>query len=356
MEKRERAHLSGEIKTVLKKVSRTLYLSLNILPEPVRTSMGMGYLLCRALEAVAAAPGAPAAEKLGILALARGLDKPGNSDALLGRIRALSAPPASQGELELLLKLGKVLSIYTSLPAEERPFFSRLLRGFSSGIELEVRAFPGGEPAAFGTAQELERYCAYTGGASGIFWTSLYREAMRRSSGGVSSFPSEKDAELIGSALRMTNLLADTAAALRLGRCYLPQEDLDTRNLRPADLLLPSNMERLREVTFKWMYWALDRLDLCEAFVAAIPKTELSLRAAAIWPVYWAMDTLEKAAHSNLLDPEDRPGVRRGRIYSTIAATPPLLLSNTAFARGYRFRRETLIGSITGGNYEGRAI
>ncbi len=38
------------------------------------------------------------------------------------------------------------------------------------------------------------------------------------------------------------------------------------------------------------------------------------------------------------------------------AATPPLLLSNTAFARGYRFRRETLIGSITRGNYEGRAI
>jgi farnesyl-diphosphate farnesyltransferase len=154
----------------------------------------------------------------------------------------------------------------------------------------------------------------------------------------------------------MINILKDMAADLRQGRCYLPQEDLDLKNLKPIDLLQLHNMERLRDITSKWMYWALDRLDQCESFVSAIPKTEMALRAAVIWPVYWAMDTLEKSAHSNLLDPDDRPRVERSRIYTTIAATPPLLLSNTAFARGYRFRRETLICSITGGNYEGRAI
>lgn len=356
MDKREKAHLSGEIRTILKKVSRSLYLSLNILPEPVRTSMGIGYLLCRVMDTVTGLPGVPAADKLRILTLARGLDKPENSSALLEHIRPLAARPAQQGERELLLKLGKVLSIYQSFPAEERALFQGLLHGVSSGMQMDVHTFPGGAPASFKTAHELELYCARTGGAAGIFWASLYREAMRRASSTIASFPSEKDAEMIGSALRMTNILKGMAADLRLGRCYLPQEDLDTKNLKPADLLLPSNMERLRDITSKWMYWALDRLDQCEAFVSAVPKTELSLRAAVIWPVYWAMDTLEKAAHSNLLDPADRPGVKRSRIYSTIAGTPPLLLSNTAFARGYRFRRETLIGSITGGNFEGRAI
>ncbi len=356
MEKRERPHLSGDIRTILKKVSRSLYLSLNILPEPVRTSMGIGYLLCRVLDTVVDAPGIPAAEKLKILALARGLDKPGSADALLEHIRPFSALPASQGERELLLKLGKILSVYSSFPEEEKVLFSGLLRGVSSGLEMDVRSFPGGGPAAFKTVRELELYCAHTGGAAGVFWAGLYREAMRRSSAGISFFPSEKDAEMIGSALQMTNILKGMAADLRLGRCYIPQEDLDSKNMKPADLLLPSNMERVRDITSKWMYWALDRLDQCEAFVSAVPKTELSLRAAVIWPVYWAMDTLEKAAHSNLLDPGDRPGVGRSRIYTTIASTPPLLLSNTAFARGYRFRRETLIGSITGGNFEGRAI
>ena len=356
MDKREKAHLPGELRTILKKVSRSLYLSLNILPEPVRTSMGLGYLLCRVMDTVVDLPGVPAADKLRVLTLARGLEKPENCAALLEQVRPLAARPAQQGERELLLKLGKILSIYQSFPAEERALFTGLLHGVSSGIQMDVHTFPGGAPAAFKTGQELELYCARTGGAAGVFWASLYREAMRRASSTITSFPSEKDAEMLGSALRMTNILKDMAADLRLGRCYMPQEDLDTKNLKPAELLLPSNMERLRDIASKWMYWALDRLDQCEAFVSAIPKTELSLRAAVIWPVYWAMDTLEKAAHSNLLDPEDRPSVKRSRIYSTIAGTPPLLLSNTAFARGYRFRRETLIGSITGGNFEGRAI
>ncbi|MDO8805188.1 MAG: squalene/phytoene synthase family protein [Elusimicrobiota bacterium] len=383
MENQEKAHLSGEIKTILKKVSRTLYLSLNILPEPVRSSMGLGYLLCRALDTVVDTPGVQAADKLEIIFLARGLDKPDNSAALLKKIRSLSALPAPQGERELLLKFGKILSIYSSFPPEDRAVFSGLIHGVSSGLEMDVRTFPGGGPssfapvlspgasegrgpaklllseagpAAFKTARELELYCARTGGAPGVFWTRLYRKALRRSGRSGSTFPSENGAEMIGSALQMINILKDMAGDLRLGRCYLPQEDLDSRNMKPAELLLPSNMGRLRDITAKWMYWALDRLDLCEAFVSAIPKSEMAMRAAVIWPVYWAMDTLEEAAHSNLLDPADRPRVKRSRIYTTIAATPPLLLSNTAFARGYRFRRETLIGSITGGNYEGRAI
>jgi farnesyl-diphosphate farnesyltransferase len=161
---------------------------------------------------------------------------------------------------------------------------------------------------------------------------------------------------MIGSALQITNILKDMAADLRIGRCYLPQADLDKKNMKPADLLLPANMDRLRDLTSGWMSWAVDRLDQSEAFVSSIPKTELALRAAVIWPVYWAMDTLEEAAHANLLDPEARPRISRNRIYATIAATPPLLLSNTAFARGYRFRRETLIVSLTGGHFEGRAI
>lgn len=356
MEKAASARLSGEIKIILKKVSRTLYLSVAILPEPVRTSMGLGYLLCRALDTVVDTPGVPPGEKLRILKLARSLESPDDRDELLSRIKPLAAATAHQGERELLLKFGKVLRIYSELPAADREPFADVVGGVASGMEMDVRTFPGGEPAALKTAADLERYCALIGGCPGVFWARLYRNAIRGSGRGRTSFPQESDAEKIGSALQMTNILKDIAADIRIGRCYIPQEDLDTRNMRPAGLLDPGNMERIRELTRKWTFWALDRLDQSEAFVSAIPKTELALRAAVIWPVYWAMDTLEETAHSNLLDPAGRPKVGRGKIYRTIAATPPLLLSNTAFARGYRFRRETLIGSITGRDLEGRTV
>ncbi|MDA8132909.1 MAG: squalene/phytoene synthase family protein [Elusimicrobia bacterium] len=354
MEKHGAAALSGEIKTILKKVSRTLYLSVAVLPEPVRTCMGLGYLLCRALDTAVDTSGIPAQEKLKILSLARAINDPGSREALLHKIRALSEFPAPQGERELLLKFGKVLDIFAALPEEDKPLFTDLLGGIASGMEMDVRSFPGGAPAALPRASDLERYCALIGGVPGIFWARLYRQAIRRSTRG--GFLSEKDAEMIGAALQMTNILKDMAADLANGRCYIPQEDLDTRNMKPGDLLDKANMGRLREIVLKWVMWAVDRLDQSEAFVSAIPKTEAALRAATIWPIYWSMDTLEEVVRSNLLDSAERPKVGRLRIYGTIAATPPLLLSNTAFARGYRFRRETLIGAITGGNYEGRSL
>lgn len=356
MEKRESPAVSGEIQSILKKVSRTLYLSVAILPEPVRSLMGLGYLLCRAMDTVVDTPGVPAAEKLGILSLARGLDTPGNAARLEERVRKLAPLAGEAGERELLLKFGKIISLYEKIPLPDRELFHFLLAGITSGMEMDVRSFPGGGPAALGSAADLERYCSLTGGVPGIFWARLYREAIRRANPAAAEFPSEKDAEMIGAALQMTNILKDIAADLRLGRCYLPQSDLDGKNMKPADLLDPGNMSRLRDIVSKWSAWALDRLDLGESFLSFIPKTELALRASVIWPIYWTMDTLGEAAHCNLLDPADRPKIKRGRVYATIAATPPLLLSNTAFARGYRFRREMLVVSLTGGNYEGQAI
>jgi len=351
MEKRERAVISGEIKAILKNVSRTLYLSVNILPEPVRTYMGMGYLLCRVMDTVADSPSINAAEKLELLALMRGLHKPANAAAAEKKAAALAAGAQTEGEKELLLKLGKILALYSRLQAPDNKLFPELLDAVASGMETDIRSFPGGEPAALKTPQDLERYCSLIGGAPGVFWARLYREAIKNSTRVTHNFPSEQDAEMIGSALQMTNILKDMAADLRIGRCYLPQSDLDNSNLKPADLLQPQNMPRLWEISSRWVAWAVDRLDQSEAFLTAIPKTELALRAAVIWPVYWAMDTLEQVAHSNLLDPADRPRIGRGRVYTTIAATPPLLLSNTAFARGYRFRRETLIVSINRGRF-----
>lgn len=354
MERAQATRLSGEIKVILKKVSRTLYLSVAILPEPVRTSMGLGYLLCRALDTAVDTPGIPADEKLRILKLARSLDSAAARDELLSRLKPLAAATPHQGERELLLKFGKILNIYASLSEEERAPFSDVVSGVAAGMEMDVNCFPGGEPAALKTAADLERYCALIGGQPGVFWARLYRGAIRRSIRSRGAFPSESDAEMIGSALQMTNILKDMASDIRIGRCYLPQEELDTRNMKPAELLKPSNMARIRELTAKWTFWALDRLDQSERFISSIPKTELALRAAVIWPVYWAMDTLEQTTFSNLLDPAGKPKVARSRIYRTIAATPPLLLSNTAFSRGYRFRRETLIGSIA--NFQGRTL
>lgn len=340
---------SGDLQRILKGVSRTLYLSINILPPPVKTQMAMGYLLARIMDTLVDCPGIAPGDKLEMLRLFRGLGNKTNSWALVTKIKLAAPKPADPRERELLLKFEKILSVYAAFSEQQRALLDSLINGVAKGMEMDVTLF-GAVPGvtALKTAEDLETYCALIGGEPGIFWARLYRESIRRNNINIAQFPSEESASMIGSALQMTNVLKDMAADLRIGRCYLPASDLDGRNLKPADLLKPQNMERIRPLVHKWIGWAVSGLDLSEDFLASIPKTELALRAAVIWPVYWAMDTLAETARANVLDAALRPKIKRTRIYSTILSTPPLLLSNTAFARGYRFKRETLILELSG--------
>lgn len=311
--------------------------------------MAMGYLVARAMDTLTDCTALDSASKREALALFRVLENSNNAGALGDIMRKAAADVRGRKEKELLLKFERIAAIYASFPPAELATLKALVDGVAKGMEMDLDIFDGKGISAPGTEDDLLRYCAFIGGEPGVFWARLYREAIRRDNINLAKLPSETDAGLIGSALQITNILQDMAADLRVGRCYLPQKDLDGEGLKPEDLLDPEKMKRLRPVVCKWICRAVEQLDLSEKFLSSIPKTNLALRAAFIWPVYWAMDTLQETAKANLLDPSCRPKIKRSRIYSTMAATPPLLLSNTAFARGYRFRRETLIVQISGG-------
>jgi len=333
---------SGDLKRILKDVSRTLYLSINILPEPLKTSMALGYLVARTMDTVVDCPEIEPGAKREMLTLLRGLENPANALALAGRIKQAARHVPNQKEKALLAKFEKIAGLYASFPEQELVQLKALVNGVACGMEMDLEIF-GPSLAALSTDAQLERYCAFIGGEPGVFWARLYRETIRRNNINFGRSLSETDAGLIGSALQITNILKDMSADLRIGRCYLPQSDLDRAGLKAAELLKPETMAALRPVINKWILWAVTRLDRSEKFLSSIPKTEMALRAAFIWPVYWSMDTLQAVAKANLLEPSDRPKIRRSCVYSTIASTPVQLLSNTAFARSYRHRREALI-------------
>jgi len=345
--------ISDDIREVLKKVSRTLYLSIKVLPEPVKSYMGLGYLMCRALDTVVDSPEMSSEEKIEILESFRKPGEGADSKAAADKMAALAVRVQDPGERELLLRTGDIMSVYSNVPEEDRSLFAELLDGIISGMEIDVRCFSG-SLRAFKNGEELKNYCHLIGGVPGIFWARLYRMAIRKENPHINDFPSTEDAERIGCALQMTNILQDVAADLRNGRCYLPADELAEKELKPEQLFDPANMKTLRPVVSKWQTWALGCLDRSEHFVSMIPLSCLSMRAAVIWPVYWSLDTMALVAQSNLL--EKRPKLKRGRIYSTLLNTPKLLLSNIAFMKGYCFRRETLILSLTGPGENGNEI
>ncbi|PIS47448.1 MAG: hypothetical protein COT17_03410 [Elusimicrobia bacterium CG08_land_8_20_14_0_20_51_18] len=331
--------LGKELRSLLKKVSRTLYLSISILPEQMQAMLGIGYLVCRAMDTVVDSSDIPASKKKELLALFRKITEVNKEEFEKG-LRGPASGLKDKGEKELLEKFPAVAEFVKNFNGAEKALLSILVKGVSRGMETDLDVFSGGLKA-FRTEKELLNYCRLIGGVPGIYWYgvyNLYTNNFMRAAG------MRRLAYHIGAALQITNVLKDLSADLKNGRCYLPLEDLKAAGLSPEQLNEKENISRLRPVLAKWAILAVDLLDSSEKFLSEISKSQFRMRAAVVWPVYWAMDSLYEITQSNPL--AKRSKISRMKIYSTIAGTPSLLLSNGVFQRGYRFRRETLIVSL----------
>lgn len=325
---------------ILKDVSRTLYLSINVMPRDIKGVMGLGYLLCRAADTVVDSPSINEEVKKWALELFSGLDDEKRAKELSDISAKVAPGDANAGEKRLLEKTVEILGLYFGLEEEMRQCVRAMVRSVARGMKMDLEHFAGGGLASFKRSSALEEYCSCIGGGPGVFWGKLYNYHLKNAG---KPFLETGDAESIGEALQLTNILKDIAWDLNIGRCYLPEDDLNSVGIAPQQLSRKETFHKIRPVIAKWVVWAVDRLDNSESFLSGVPKSELGMRAAVVWPVFWAMDTLAEVLRENVLDFGNRPKIKRKRIYSTIFASAPLLLSNTSFARGYRFRRETLI-------------
>jgi farnesyl-diphosphate farnesyltransferase len=129
-----------------------------------------------------------------------------------------------------------------------------------------------------------------------------------------------------GKGLQLTNVLRDVSKDLRLGRCYIPAGLLASIGLMPADLLDPATLPRFRPVLMQLIRLALEHLDQGWLYTMAIPKREIRLRLACIWPIMFAMMTLRRISISRrLLDPAVTIKMTRGEVYRHMAVTTSLI-------------------------------
>ena len=139
---------------------------------------------------------------------------------------------------------------------------------------------PNGGLAALGSRRDLDQYTYYVAGCVGEFWTRTV----------VAHCPALRDWDVtamvehgvrFGKGLQLTNILRDLAHDLRLGRCYLPREDLDGLGLTPEELLEPANLGRVRPLLNELLDLSLSHYQAGWRYTLAIPRREW--RCA--WPV-----------------------------------------------------------------------
>ena len=126
---------------LLKNVSRSVYLSLRVLPGSVRSQIGLAYLLARMTDTIADTGLIPVEQRLHSLQLLR--ERIQGTSAMALNFGDLAAQQGSPAERVLLEKAEACLALLADRSAADRQLIREVLSVITSGQELDLRRFDG---------------------------------------------------------------------------------------------------------------------------------------------------------------------------------------------------------------------
>jgi len=230
---------------LLKKVSRSFYLTLCLLPKPVRESISLAYLLAR-----------------------------------LSDTKADGA--VTEGERELLLRESTLTEALSLSP--DRLEIEDVWRTIQEGQDFDrVRFSENADPLS---DEELDRYTYLVAGCVGEFWTRICAKHLP----GFASLDASAMTALgieYGKGLQLINILRDRAEDLSLGRVYV-KDDQAGHYLSVARHYLVSaetyvkalKIRRLRVATALPLLIGRETLDLLKA---APSSSRQKITRARVW-------------------------------------------------------------------------
>jgi farnesyl-diphosphate farnesyltransferase len=334
--------------TPLKKVSRSFYLTLKILPRPVRRPIGLAYFFARAADTIADTALISREDRLKYLELFREAFRSGETSRIRGLSEKLTAQTGNAAERELLARLDEGFALLLTLDPQDQSMIRSLVLTLTEGMVMDLATFPGedeGRLVALETRADFDRYTYFVAGCVGEFWTDIHMAHCRSLAGWNRGAMVERGIRF-GKGLQMTNVLRDLPKDLRIGRCYLPRRELEALGLRPADLLEPSAILKVRPLLRDLLALTLDHYESAWAYTLAIPRREVRMRLACAWPLFIGLKTLALIGRSpNLLDPKIVTKIRRGAVYAIMARSLAGIVSNSALDRYYRALRQKAVPS-----------
>jgi farnesyl-diphosphate farnesyltransferase len=307
----QRRELTGPL---LKQVSRSFYLTLRVLPKPVRPQISLAYLLARATDTIADTDAVPRAKRVVLLRELQSLTRVPD----LGALMENQALPA---ERVLLERLGDCLEMLDTFSAVDRRLIQQLLQTIITGQIFDFETFPDGSLTALKDDAELDRYTYLVAGCVGEFWT-------RMCAAHLNTALDETAGIRFGKGLQLVNILRDIPKDLRIGRCYLPVAE-------PATLLDPGNFESVRPLYHRWLDTTVGHLDAGWQYTMAIPGRLWRLRLACTWPIWIGLGTVALLRRGNPLDPAVRIMVPQRDVNRMLIRSVLSCRSDAALQRHY---------------------
>ncbi len=275
---------------LLRGVSRSFYLSIRLLPAPLREPIGLAYLLARAADTLADTPQMAAAvrrQHLATLANAIALDNP-EPGTMAELVHTCANLPQDPHERALIARLPQCLAWLARINPADREDIRSVLRHITHGQTLDIERFGHAEGVrALANADELNEYTWLVAGCVGEFWTALCLRHLP----GFATLGAERMNALgrsYGQGLQLINILRDLGPDLTAGRCYLPADALAAAGLAAQDVL--ASPERMQPLYQHWLAQAERQLADGMAYVNAVNSRRV--RAASALPALLGARTL----------------------------------------------------------------
>ncbi len=296
---------------LLREVSRSFYLTMRVLPRPIRPQIGLAYLLARTADTIADTALVLPDRRLSVLQQLRERIQGSNRARL--ELADLAEHQGTAAERESLERCEEILALLETFSDDDQRLIRDVLAVITSGQELDLKRFAEAGPEriiALNTEEEFDDYTYRVAGCVGEFWTRVCRAHL---------FPKANldDAWLVsngvrfGKGLQSVNVLRDLAMDLRHGRCYLPENRLWALGLTPVDLLNPENEARFRPVYDTCLDQAEAHLAAGWEYTSRLPRSHVRVQLACAWPILIGVRTLSKLRVGKVLAPELRIKVSR---------------------------------------------
>lgn len=274
---------------ILRRVSRSFYISIQLLPRKLRNPVALGYLLARASDTIADTTKLAThdrAEKLRLLSRAIQGEALGDEiDEVSEKLTQFQSDPAERALIE---SLQSCLNWLEQTDVEDREEIRTVLQQINRGQLLDLERFQNPKHlVALKTAAELDEYTYLVAGSAGEFWTRLCFCHLPK-------FTRRAENEMLrmakgyGMGLQLINILRDAGDDLRAGRCYFPNDELSAAAMEPRQIL--REPERFQPIYRRWREKA--ERGITEGITYATEIRTPRIRAATALPALIGARTL----------------------------------------------------------------
>jgi farnesyl-diphosphate farnesyltransferase len=307
---------------LLKRVSRSFYLSIRFLPVRIRPAIAIGYLLARASDTIADTNKFDPRYRLETLdSVLTALQ--GRTIDLAQRVSLCVDVQPPGAEKELLKQLLSLVAYAGRLVPSHQVLVLEVLSKIVRGQRLDIERFEMADSLhALRNAEEVEEYAYLVAGSVGEFWTRLCALEWASYSK-IAKSDLERLGIEFGKGLQLVNILRDFSVDIARGRSYLPVDD---------PRLMKENVEIARPLFFEWHGRAWHYLHSAWAYVCAVRP--IRVRFACALPVLIGARTLCK------LDGPSVIGAKIGRLevyWLMILSSMAALIPSAAKLIGAKF-------------------